>query len=125
MTIVSGIPQTGKSHLAVNLAFEYIRRGRLVGLYHELAAESPIENIVSLKAPDLKQRRDGDDQKALDFARQALAKQPDFIPAAVLAAELQIFGVDFQTLAILVKREFIAVHTSEGAASFTDRFFLY
>lgn len=62
MTIVSGVPQTGKSHLAVNLAFEYIRRGRLVGLYHELAADSPIEDIVSLKTPDPRQRRDGDER---------------------------------------------------------------
>lgn len=35
-------------------------------------------------------RREGDDQKALEFARQALAKQPEFVPAAILAAELQI-----------------------------------
>jgi HemY protein len=35
-------------------------------------------------------RQSGDDRKALDFARQALAKQPDFVPAAVLTAELQI-----------------------------------
>ncbi len=35
-------------------------------------------------------RRAGEDRMALDLARQALAKQPEFVPAAILAAEVQI-----------------------------------
>lgn len=38
----------------------------------------------------LTERRAGNDRQALNLARQALTKQPDFVPAAVLAAELQI-----------------------------------
>jgi len=35
-------------------------------------------------------RHAGNDREALGLARQALAKQPEFVPAAVLAAEIQI-----------------------------------
>ena len=38
----------------------------------------------------LNARRAGRDREALDLAKQALAKQPEFVPAAVLAAEIQI-----------------------------------
>lgn len=57
----------------------------------------------------LAERRAGNDQAALTLARQALAKQPDFVPAAVLAAELQIAAGRGRDAARLASRTWSSV----------------
>jgi MinD-like ATPase involved in chromosome partitioning or flagellar assembly len=52
MTIASGMARVGKTHLAINLALEYVRRGRQVGLYHELDLVSPITEVIALRPPE-------------------------------------------------------------------------
>jgi flagellar biosynthesis protein FlhG len=52
--------QVGKTHLAVNLAVELVRRGHQVGLYHELESLSPIDELLVLRPPEVMHRRAGD-----------------------------------------------------------------
>lgn len=49
ITITSGLAQVGKTHLAVNLALELVRRGRRVGLYHELQGATPVDGLLELQ----------------------------------------------------------------------------
>lgn len=49
ITITSGLAQVGKTHLAVNLALELVRRGRRVGLYHELMSAAPVDALLALQ----------------------------------------------------------------------------
>lgn len=49
ITITSGLAQVGKTHLAVNLALELVRRGHRAGLYHELRSAAPIEGLLTLQ----------------------------------------------------------------------------
>ena len=49
ITITSGLAQVGKTHLAVNLALELVRRGRRVGLYHELRSAAPVDAMLTLQ----------------------------------------------------------------------------
>jgi len=49
ITITSGLEQVGKTHLAINLALEMVRRGHRVGLYHELQCTSPVEALLALQ----------------------------------------------------------------------------
>jgi len=49
ITITSGLEQVGKTHLAVNLALEMVRRGRRVGLYHELQCAAPVDALLALQ----------------------------------------------------------------------------
>jgi flagellar biosynthesis protein FlhG len=43
------LAQVGKTHLAVNLALELVRRGRRVGVYHELQSAVPIDAMLTLQ----------------------------------------------------------------------------
>ena len=65
MTIVSGSARTGKTQLAINLALEYVRRGRQVGLYHEFEANSPIDDLLALRKPEFHQRRASDSRESV------------------------------------------------------------
>lgn len=56
LTICSGIPGVGKTHLAVNLALELVRRGRRVGIYHRRDGSSPIDRFIDIQP--LEERRD-------------------------------------------------------------------
>jgi flagellar biosynthesis protein FlhG len=48
ITIASGIAGSGKSHLAINLATEFVRKGRLVGLYHDDRGRASIDRLLQL-----------------------------------------------------------------------------
>ena len=48
ITIASGIAGCGKSHLAINLAAESVRKGRLVGLYHDDRGHASIDRLLQL-----------------------------------------------------------------------------
>ncbi len=61
ITITGGLPQLGKSQLALNLALEMVRRGRWTGLFHEQAASPALDRLVRLPAAVFHERRTGDD----------------------------------------------------------------
>jgi flagellar biosynthesis protein FlhG len=71
MTISSGLAQVGKTHLAINLALELVRRGRRVAVYHELDTDSPIEAVLALPHAITPRRRATDMQAAEGFIRRA------------------------------------------------------
>jgi flagellar biosynthesis protein FlhG len=48
ITIASGVAGSGKSHLAINLATEFVRKGRLVGLYHDDRGRASIDRLLQL-----------------------------------------------------------------------------
>lgn len=48
ITITSGLAGCGKSHLAINLAAEFVRKGRLVGLYHDDRGHASIDRLLQL-----------------------------------------------------------------------------
>ena len=48
ITIASGLAGSGKSHLAINLAAEFVRKGRLVGLYHDDRGHASIDRLLQL-----------------------------------------------------------------------------
>jgi Mrp family chromosome partitioning ATPase len=47
MTITSGIAQVGKTHMAINLALELVRRGRLVGVFHDAVQEGGAAGVTA------------------------------------------------------------------------------
>ncbi len=49
MTITSGSSGVGKTHLAVNLSLEMVRRGRQVGLYHVPDCDSPVDCFIDVQ----------------------------------------------------------------------------
>ena len=57
ITITSGLAQVGKTHLAVNLALELVRRGRRVGLYHEQRSSAPVDELLALQQTVQPRRR--------------------------------------------------------------------
>ena len=60
MTIASGLAQVGKTHLAINLALELVRRGWLVGVFEEQDSASTIEDFLVLQEPETHLRRADD-----------------------------------------------------------------
>ena len=62
MTIASGLGRVGKTHLAINLALEFVRRGRQTGLFHDREGFSSINTLLSLPQPAAMQRRSTDSQ---------------------------------------------------------------
>ncbi len=60
----------GKTHLAVNLALEFARRGRRAAVYHELGSVTPIEAVLALPHAVTPLRRATDAQEANDFIRR-------------------------------------------------------
>lgn len=57
MTITSGLAQVGKTHLAINLALELARRGRLVGVFHDPGQVSAVDGLLDLQQPAALWRR--------------------------------------------------------------------
>jgi flagellar biosynthesis protein FlhG len=49
ITITGGIAGIGKTHLAVNLAVELVRRGRQVGLFHIPNGDTPVEQFIDIQ----------------------------------------------------------------------------
>ncbi|MEN8205034.1 MAG: hypothetical protein ABFS24_03365 [Pseudomonadota bacterium] len=60
MTITSGLPGVGKTHLAINIALEQVRRGRQVGIFHARECATPIESLLMVQQPVSMLRRAGD-----------------------------------------------------------------
>ena len=58
MTITSGIAQVGKTHMAINLALELVRRGRLVGVFHDAVQEGDVSALLDLQALPESQQHD-------------------------------------------------------------------
>ena len=56
-TITSGLAQVGKTHLAINLALELVRRGRLAGVFHDPGQISAIDELLELQRPEALLRR--------------------------------------------------------------------
>jgi len=48
ITITSGLAGVGKTHLAINLAAELVRKGRLTGLYHDDSGHASIDRLLQL-----------------------------------------------------------------------------
>ena len=48
ITIASGMAGCGKSHIAINLAAEFVRTGRLAGLYHDDRGHASIDRLLQL-----------------------------------------------------------------------------
>lgn len=57
MTITSGLAQVGKTHLAINLALELARRGRLAGVFHDPGQISAVNDLLDLQQPAALWRR--------------------------------------------------------------------
>lgn len=57
MTITSGLAQTGKTQLAINLALELVRRGRLVGVFHDDLQSKTLADLLDLPPAALQLRR--------------------------------------------------------------------
>ncbi|MGB5177817.1 MAG: hypothetical protein WBP44_03700 [Gammaproteobacteria bacterium] len=51
MTITSGLPGTGKTQLAINIALELVRRGRQAGVFYARESATPIENLLRVQQP--------------------------------------------------------------------------
>ena len=60
MTITSGLPGVGKTHLAINIALEQVRRGRQVGVFYARECATPIENLLLVQQPVSMLRRADD-----------------------------------------------------------------
>lgn len=60
MTITSGLAQVGKTHLAINLALELARRGRLAGVFHDPGQTPAVNALLDLQHPAALWRRADD-----------------------------------------------------------------
>jgi len=60
MTITSGLPGVGKTHLAINIALEQVRRGRQVGVFYARECATPVEDLLLVQQPVSMLRRVGD-----------------------------------------------------------------
>lgn len=60
MTITSGLPGMGKTHLAINIALEQVRRGRQVGVFYARESATPIDKLLLVQQPVSMLRRVGD-----------------------------------------------------------------
>jgi len=49
ITITGGIAGVGKTHLAVNLSLELVRRGRQVALFHIPDGDTPVERFIDIQ----------------------------------------------------------------------------
>lgn len=69
ITITGGLPRLGRTQLALNLALEQVRRGSQSGVFHEQHASSTIDQLVTLSAGVLHDRRT-DDAQPVDVVRR-------------------------------------------------------
>jgi len=51
MTITSGLPGTGKTQLAINIALELVRRGYQAGVFYARDKATPIERLLQVQQP--------------------------------------------------------------------------
>jgi flagellar biosynthesis protein FlhG len=65
MTISSGLAGVGKTHLAVNLALEMVRRGRQAAVFNQTSSRSSIDALLDLPQTAILQRRSTDHGDAL------------------------------------------------------------
>jgi len=56
ITIASGLDGVGKTHLALNVALELVRKGRLAGLYHDEGGRLAVPQLLRLSR---RQSQDG------------------------------------------------------------------
>ena len=49
ISITSGVAGLGKTHIAINLSLELVRRGRLVGLFHVPGGASPVDHFIDIQ----------------------------------------------------------------------------
>jgi flagellar biosynthesis protein FlhG len=61
ITITGGIAGVGKTHLAVNLSVELVRRGRQVGLFHIPDGDTPVEQFIDIQ-PLIERRQQAADE---------------------------------------------------------------
>ncbi|MDH3900328.1 MAG: hypothetical protein OEU51_04700 [Gammaproteobacteria bacterium] len=62
ITIASGLPGSGKTHLGINMALELVRKGRNVGLVHEGGGSLSVDQLLRLPRQLASQDRDGNVQ---------------------------------------------------------------
>jgi flagellar biosynthesis protein FlhG len=62
VTITSGLPGTGKTHLSINIALEQVRRGYQAGVFHARECASPVEDLLRVQQPVSVLRRASDDK---------------------------------------------------------------
>lgn len=60
ITLTSGSPRAGKTQLAVNLALELVRRGRLVGVFQDALAARALDSELDLQHCRVSHRRASD-----------------------------------------------------------------
>lgn len=60
ITLCSGLARAGKTHLAVNLALEMVRRGHNTALFNETGSRSSIDDLLVLPQAAMLQRRSSD-----------------------------------------------------------------
>jgi flagellar biosynthesis protein FlhG len=84
ITITSGLTQIGKTHLAVNLALEMVRRGRRAGLYHELHSATPVDALLALQQAAPPRRR------ATDSLRTDKVVRRGYLGIDILGCELPL-----------------------------------
>ena len=64
ITITSASAGLGKTHLAINLSLELVRRGRLVGLFHVPDGNSPIDRFIDIQPLIERRHQKGPEQDA-------------------------------------------------------------
>ena len=64
MTLTSGLPGSGVTHLAVNVALEQVRRGRQAGVFCVSGGAAPVDQLLQLQQPVTMLRR-ADDARGL------------------------------------------------------------
>jgi flagellar biosynthesis protein FlhG len=69
MTIASGLAQVGKTHLAINLALELVRRGHFAGVFHDPGGNSSVEELLGLPQAATLRRREGDNDESVIMRR--------------------------------------------------------
>ncbi|UCC56453.1 MAG: hypothetical protein JSU75_01385 [Gammaproteobacteria bacterium] len=62
ITIASGLPGSGKTHLGINLALELVRKGRNVALFHKGGGSLSVDQLLRLPGQHTSQDREGNIQ---------------------------------------------------------------
>ena len=60
ITISSSLARVGKTHLALNLALEMVRRGRQAAVFNQTSSRSSIDDLLALPQTAILQRRSTD-----------------------------------------------------------------
>ena len=65
ITLCSGVDRVGKTHLALNLALEMVRRGRQAAMFSQGSSSSSIDDLLALPRSGILQRRSTDHDGSL------------------------------------------------------------